>query len=233
MPVSELDWRNRKEADQEFPVAMKFEGLKLLPGVPLQLQFHHTPDIRERSLLVGYLKNKAIVVTTPQINGGSRPVKIGEQLNIRLFSGEANSAVAFSSQTTHVTVSPFPQLYLAYPPTITTGEIRKAVRVSTELISTVKVGGASLAATIVDLSTSGCRVESTKPLGNAGDHFILVTKIDAPGTRRIVQLRCEIMVVISDDANAGAYSYGLSFETLSEEVSLILHAYVYYQLRQA
>jgi len=212
---------------------MKFEALKLLPGIPLQLQFHHTPDLRERSLLVGYLKNKGIVVTTPQINGGSRPVKIGEPLNIRLFSSEANSAVAFSTQTTHVTVSPFPQLYLSYPASVATGEIRKAVRVTTELISTIKIAGASLSATIVDLSTSGCRIESSKPLGVIGDRFVMVTKVDAAGTRRIVQLPCEIKVVINESLDAGVCSYGLAFDALSEEVSLVLHAYVYYQLRQA
>ncbi|WP_390595050.1 flagellar brake protein [Simiduia litorea] len=212
---------------------MKFEGLKLLPGIPLQLQFHHTPDVRERSLLVGYLKNKGIVVTTPQINGGSRPVKLGEQLNIRLFSSEANSAVAFSAQTTHVTVSPFPQLYLSYPSSVATGEIRKAVRVSTDLISTIKIAGASLSATIVDLSTSGCRIESPKPLGVAGDRFVMVTKVDAAGLRRIIQLPCEIKVVINESLETDVCSYGLAFEALSEEVSLVLHAYVYYQLRQA
>jgi c-di-GMP-binding flagellar brake protein YcgR len=211
---------------------MKFEGLKLLPGVPLQLQFHHSPDVRERSLLVGYLKNKAIIVTTPTTNGGARAVKVGEQLNIRLFSSEANSAVAFSTQTIHVSVSPFPQLFLAYPKEVATGEIRKAVRVATELISTVKADGQSLAATIVDLSTSGCRVESAKPLGQAGDRFTLVTKIDAAGIRRIVQLPSEIKVVVNSDPGAGNYLYGLAFEALTEEVSLVLHAYVYYQLRQ-
>lgn len=213
------------------PVVMKFEELKLLPSTPLQLQFHNAPNIRERTLLVGYLKNKAIVITTPLVKGSSRPVKIGEHLNIRFFSSEASSAVAFSSQITHVTVSPFPQLYLSYPQAVATGEIRQAVRVSTELISTVKAGDISLSATIVDLSTTGCRVESSKPLGAAGDRFTLVAKVDAAGARRIVRLPCEIKMVIDDDPASEQCSYGLAFETLNEEVSLILHAYVYYQLR--
>ena len=212
---------------------MKFEGLKLLPGSPLQVQFLHTPDIRERSLLVGYLKNKAIIITTPSINGGPRAVKVGEQLNIRLFSGEANSAVAFSSQTVHVTVSPFPQLFLSYPKQVATGEIRKAVRVSTNLISTIKKDTASLPASIVDLSTSGCRVESSQPLGEVGSTFALITKVDTAGMRRIIQLPCELKVVINDDPEVGRYLYGLAFDTLDEDISLILHAYVYYQLRQS
>lgn len=211
---------------------MKFEDLKLLSGTPLQLQFHHTPDIREKSLLVGFLRRKAVIVTTPTVNGGARAVKIGEQLNIRLFSNESNSAIAFSASTIHVTVSPFPQLYLAYPQEVATGEIRKAVRVATDIISTVKRDGVSTAATIVDLSTSGCRLESTKSLGEVGTRFTLVTKVDAAGTRRIIQLNCEIKVIISEESTTGTYLYGLSFETPSEEVSLILHAFVYYQLRQ-
>jgi c-di-GMP-binding flagellar brake protein YcgR len=210
---------------------MTFEGLKLLSGTPLQLQFHYALDARERTLLVGYLKYKAIVVTTPLVNGTPRSVKIGEQLNVRFFSSEAGSAVAFSSQITHVSVSPFPQLYLAYPALVATGEIRQAVRISTDLISTVKAGGVSLTATIVDLSTSGCRVESQKSLGAVGDRFILVAKVDAAGIRRIVHLPCEIKMVTNDDPDAQTRIYGLAFEELSEEVSLILHAYVYYHLR--
>lgn len=210
---------------------MKFEELKLIPGTPLQLQFHHSSEVRERSYLVGYLKNKGIVLTTPIVKGSPRPVQVGEKLNIRFFSSESGSAVAFSSQTIHVAVSPFPQIFLAYPPEVATGEVRKAARVATELISTVKVNGASLSASIVDLSTTGCRVESPTAIGVAGDHITLVTKINAAGAQRIVQLPCEIKMLIEDYQSTGLFSYGLSFESLSEEVSLVLHAYVYYQMR--
>lgn len=220
-----------KEAKKGLSIAMKFEELKLLPGTSLQLQFHNVADVRERSQLVGYLKNKAVVISTPMSNGSPKPVKIGEKLNIRFFSSESGSAVAFSADIKHVTVSPFPQLYLAYPATVATGEVRKAARVSTQLIATVKSHGNSLSATIVDLSTSGCRIDSSKVLGVVGDHVILVTKVEAAGNERIVQLPCEIKMVMDDDPDADVRSYGIAFEDLSEEVSLILHAYVYYHLR--
>ncbi|MDX1491920.1 MAG: flagellar brake protein [Pseudohongiellaceae bacterium] len=210
---------------------MKFEELKLLPGTPLQLQFHHAPDTRERSLLVGYLKNKGLVISTPMVKGSPRPVKVGQKLNVRFFSSESGSAVAFSSQAIHVTVAPFPQVYLAYPSEIATGEVRKAVRVATDLIATVKIGGGdSLSMSIVDLSTSGCRVESARSLGTAGDRIILLTKVEAAGSQHILQLPSVIKIVMDDESSAGVRSYGLAFEDLSAEVNLILHAYVYYHL---
>lgn len=212
---------------------MKFEGLKLLPGSPLQLQFHNTSDVREKSQLIGYVKNRGIIVSTPMINGGPRSAKLGERLNVRLFSGEANSAVAFSSAVIHVSISPFAQLYIAYPSDIATDEIRKAARVSTRLISTAKMGDKSCAATIVDLSTSGCRIESATSLGLAGTTFTLVTKIEAAGSPRIIQLQSEIKVVINEaESSDDNYVYGLAFNDMSEDVKLVLHAFVYYQLRQ-
>lgn len=211
---------------------MKFEGLKLLPGSPLQLQFKHSPDIRERSMLVGYIRKNSVIVSTPTVNGGARAVKVGEQLNVRLFSNECNSAIAFSSQVIHVTVSPTPLLYLDYPSDIATGEVRKAARIATNLISTVKIDGKSLSATIVDLSTTGCRLDSQHPLGELGSKFTLVTKMDAAGSPHIVQLHCEIKALINEDGGQNHYIYGLAFGDLKDEAKLILHAYVYFQLRQ-
>lgn len=211
---------------------MKFDALKLLPGAPLQLQFKLTPDARERSQLIGYIKNKAVIVSTPTVSGGARAVKIGEQLNIRLFSNECNSAIAFSSQVIHVSASPLPMLYLEYPQEIATGEVRKAVRVVTELIATVKSGGQSSAATIVDLSTTGCRLECGQKLGELGTRFVLVTKVEAAGSHHIIQLNCEIKAVINEDLLHTQYVYGLAFNDMKDEAKLILHAYVYYQLRQ-
>lgn len=208
---------------------MRFEGLKLLPGAPLQLQFKHTPDLRERSVLVGYVKNKAVIVSTPLVNGGARPVKIGEQVNLRLFSNECNSAIAFSSQVIHVTLSPLPMLHLEYPQEIATGEVRKAVRVQTDLIATIKLDGNSYACNIVDLSTSGCRIETSQPLGPPDRQLVMLTKLVAAETPRIIQINCTIKAVIRDEP---PYIYGLSFDVLSEEVKLVLHAYVYFQLRQ-
>ncbi|GAA5315695.1 MAG: hypothetical protein AseanaTS_09000 [Candidatus Pelagadaptatus aseana] len=207
---------------------MKFDDLSLVPGNRLQLQFKKTPDSRENSFLVGYRSGRSILITTPEISNGSpRSTKVGEQLNVRLFSSKTNSAAAFTTQVSHVSVVPFPHLHLSYPQKVDTDEVRKAARVATNLKTVVEVEGEPIGATIVDLSTSGCRVESDQPLGQPGETINLLTYIQVADTSRRFPLPAEIK---NQQEENGIYKYGMAFSGMSEEITLILHAYVYYQL---
>lgn len=207
---------------------MKFDDLSLVPGNKLQLQFRKTPDNRDNSYLVGYRSGRSILITTPELpNGSPRSTKVGDELNVRLFSSKTNSAAAFSTQVSHVSVVPFPHLHLSYPAKVDTDEVRKAARVSTNLKTIVEVDGEPVAASIVDLSTSGCRVESDQALGNPGDHVNLLTYIQVADTSRRFPLPADIM---NQQEENGIFKYGIAFKGMSEEIALILHAYVYYQL---
>ncbi len=210
---------------------MKFDDLNLVPGNALQLQFKFNSDSREKSYLIGYRSGRSILITTPELsNGAPRAIKVGEELNVRLFAEATNSAAAFSTQVTHVSIVPYPHLHLAYPTILNTDEVRKAARVSTTLKSSVKCGNNTIDATIVDLSTTGCRIESETTLGDAGSQITVMTRIKVANTSRLFPLPAEIKTIIDRETSQSNFTYGLAFQKMPEEVSLVLHAYVYYQL---
>jgi c-di-GMP-binding flagellar brake protein YcgR len=213
--------------------AMKFEDLKLLPGTSLQLQFHRNSDDRKKSRLIGHHKNKSIIISTPLTNGSPRSTQNGELLNVRLFSNVTNSAIAFSSTVIHVSIIPYNHLHIATPENIVTDAVRKAVRVSTRLESLAEIEGTRSPCAIVDLSTSGCRIEAEPGIANIGDKITLYTKIDVADTLCNLAIPGEIKAIIEDDSDDSATgAYGISFDEIKDNVRLVLHAFVYSQLHQ-
>ncbi|WP_164880774.1 flagellar brake protein [Aestuariirhabdus litorea] len=211
---------------------MTLDDLKLMPGLPLQLQFHHTEDIRERSRLVGYLAGTSLLVTTPVTNGGPRPARPQDKINVRFFSNETNSAVAFSTEVIHVSMVPFPCLHLRYPNAIATDEIRRAVRIEVKQIASLQVNGEKIPATIVDLSTGGCRLESRHDHLRSGDQLIITVKLEVANISRVLNLKGEVRTVLDSCRLPDCVAaYGVLFGELPEQEQLILHAYVYTHLR--
>ncbi|MCL6414919.1 flagellar brake protein [Aestuariirhabdus sp. Z084] len=208
------------------------DKLKLLPGLPLQLQFHHTEDIRERSRLVGYLSGTSIIVTTPMSHGAPRPVRPHDKVNVRFFSNETNSAVGFSTEVIHVSMVPFPNLHLSYPESVATDEIRRSVRIDVQEIASVVIKGEKVPTTIVDLSTGGCRIESRQKFASAGDSVTITVKLEVAGISRVLNLSGEVRTELDSYRlpNSTA-AYGVLFGELEDEDQLLLHAYVYSNMR--
>ncbi len=211
---------------------MTLDDLKLMPGLQLQLQFHHSEDVRERSRLVGYLAGASLIVTTPVVNGGPRSARPHDKVNVRFFSNETNSAVAFSTQVIHVSMVPFPSLHLSYPEHIATDEVRRAVRIEVKQIASVLINDEKVPATIVDLSTGGCRIESRQLFAKTGDNLTVTAKLEVAGISRVLALKGEVRAELDScrlaDCNV---AYGILFGDLEEQDKLLLHAYVYSNLR--
>ncbi len=102
-----------------------FEQLKLRVGDRLQIEVptpHH--DLRYFTSLVGYVNNLSILLRNPVVNGLSLPMREGELLLVRGFSG----LKTFSFETTiqRVCLAPFPYLHVSYP--IPSGPFRFVTR---------------------------------------------------------------------------------------------------------
>lgn len=211
---------------------MNFEALKLQPDATLHLQFHRTPDKRHTSRLIGYLPTKSVIVSTPHIGDLPRPTKVGEGINVRFFSEVTNSAAAFSAQVIHVAVTPYPHLHLSYPESIEADHIRKSVRVKTNLLAAASLSGRKVVASIINISTTGCRIKSKETLGSPGEQLKIAVKVDVAGTKHTLTLSGIIMAAMGAVDNDGIHEdvCGIDFVDVSPETLLILHAYVYYRL---
>ncbi len=210
-----------------------FESLKLLPGQALQLEFEGYDASRERSTLVGYLKGRGIIISTPTKQGVPVSIKPKSEVKVRLFVNQINGACAFASTIKHVSVLPFPHLHLSIPDKLFIGEVRKSIRATVHVISSImfNVDGKrkALPSVIDDLSNNGARVHCKGLTAKEGDEIDLVFKITVSDIERMLHIKSIVRSVQINDAKE-TYVYGLQFTDVNEADKITLHAYVLTQI---
>lgn len=215
---------------------MTFEGLKLLPGQVLQLEFEGYDSNRDRSTLVGYQKGRNVIISTPTKQGVPMSVKPKTVVKVRLFVNQINGACAFESSVAHVSVIPFPHLHLTWPEKLVVGEVRKSIRANVHIISSVMIEKdgkrQTMSAVIDDLSTNGARIHCHDLGIEDGSEMDLVFKITVSDVERILHIKSMVRSVQFNETK-GAHFYGLQFQDVAEADKITLHAYVLTQLHTA
>ena len=212
---------------------LTFDSLKLYPGQILQLEFDGYDSTRDRSALVGYFKGRNIIISTPTKQGVAMSVKPKTSVKVRLFVNQINGACAFESMVVHVSVIPFPHLHLAWPDKLVIGEVRKSIRATVHIISSVmfSVEGKrhTMSAVIDDLSTNGARIHCQNMNISEAQEMDLVFKVLIGDVERILHVKSIVRSIQFNEAR-GAHFYGLQFVNVSEADKITLHAYVLTQI---
>ncbi len=212
--------------------------LKFHVGDTLQLQFAAS-EARNRYYVkvIGYLGGQSLLVTTPRSEGRVLLVREGQPFIVRLLSG--NRVVAFSTSVLRTCNRPYPYLHLNYPSEVEQTVVRKAERVRVRLVASVENDDPGRGfesprpAVLSDLSTSGARARSSRPLGAVGD--LLTVKFQFPVGEMVQSLRVPA-VIRSVQGEEGAeettdnYHYGLEFQIVEPQDTLALHGFVYEQI---
>lgn len=205
-------------------VAFDSSGIRV--GDPIQLQ--STPAApRYTSLLIGFLKNRSVIVTQPEIDGELAMLREGQAFSARFFSGR--SVFEFPTSVLKQTNVPYPLLHLAYPRDLKVQEIRRAPRVAVDVIVAVETpGGESHSGKLLDLSTAGAGLGARKRFADKGDILRLKFKLAVQGIDTYIVVTAEVRNVAqrADQAQA-PYLYGLHFVDLEEGTLLVLAAYVF------
>ncbi|MDP3441055.1 MAG: flagellar brake domain-containing protein [Azonexus sp.] len=152
------------------------EATKIRIGDALQMQ--SSPDAPRLTVkLIGYLKNRGLIVSVPEAEGEFVMLKEGQSFIVRFFSGQ--NAYAFTSVVARQTSVPFPHVHLSYPREVRGLEIRKDSRIDVDLIASVSVEGETgvTAGKIVNLSTGGAALRTKGRLGSKGDIISVKFKI--------------------------------------------------------
>ncbi|WP_320823693.1 flagellar brake protein [Reinekea sp.] len=216
--------------------APTFDSLKLLPGQVLQLEFEGYDSNRDRSQLVGYYRGRTIIISTPTKQGVAMSVKPKTGVRVRLFVNQINGACAFESTVQHVSVTPFPHLYLTMPAKLYIGEVRKSIRAKVNVITSIVIligsQRKSVPAVIDDLSINGARMFCQKLPTALDEEINIVFKVSVSGIERIMRIRA---IVRSTQLNEdqGNYFYGLQFVDVSDSDRITLHAFVLSQLHNS
>lgn len=204
------------------PSMVSFGELELGFGYELFL----IPDLNNKAqvfdcVLAGCIPQECLMVTAPA-SGMFPRVECGLRVlvRIRLSSGVAlfPTTVLFISETPTLIV------YLDYPRDIKFKRVR-AARVETSLPVLVNnkmdekifaVGGK-----VVDISTTGARIESTESLGAIGDAIEIKGKFLIGSISRMVTIKCVIR------AEKPRFTYGVEFSEDDEDKLLVLLGFIF------
>lgn len=212
------------------------KDMQLNVGEMLQLVFVADDHQRKHATkVIGYLPGKSLIVTTPRIDGNLMLVREGQPVVVRILSG--NSVYAFNTQVLATCLKPFAYIHLTYPAEIESIVVRKSLRVSVELetsITRVAVddpkGDVAAQGVIIDISTSGAMLLADAALGQAGDLLTMTLRIPVAGVQKYLKISSMIRSVRMN--NDGRHLHGVEFQLLEEMDNILLHGYVYEQLQK-
>lgn len=214
--------------------SIEFSKLRLTTGLSMKLEVEGGDSKRHNVNLIGYIPGRTVLITTPLL-GEHRPLLMRKDQGVivRFFSNK--SACAFRTQVAHICTTPAYYLHLAWPDRVEAGEIRKAERVLANMQVTIvnqtsNTGDRGTGA-IVDLSTTGARLETLQALGKPGDVLLLTSKVSVGHVTRVISIEAQIRAVLDrrELANSAA-AYGIEFKYVSDIDFLALQAFVNAQM---
>jgi len=117
---------------------------------------------RYRTVFIGYLPKKYVLVQYPDLNKvGSFAVhmKPGIKATVRgIVEGHEGAVVAFASKIKQTVTAPMRMLALEFPSEVGLQSLRNCIRIDTEIKSSVVINNEKWRALITDLSISGCQL---------------------------------------------------------------------------
>ena len=172
---------------------------------------------------------------TPPYQGDQRlQLFEGEELVVRAFTGR--SAFGFATAVDKVIKHPFEYLHLAYPEAVQAVQVRKAVRVTTNIIASVSAYNQDVEpvpAVIVDVSSSGALIDAGQAIGEVGDLLRVVFRVRLHGVDSDLTVDAFIRNRYAEYLQSGgvaAVHHGVEFSALAATDSMILESLIYQQL---
>jgi hypothetical protein len=186
--------------------------------------------------LIGYARDDALVLRTPLVNGLPLPMREEEQVLVRVFSGL--KAYSFSAIVVRVGFSPFPHIYLSFPPTVNGIEIRKSLRVKVDLRAAVSGPDpmpVQMEGHFINISVMGAELVAPVGIGAKGDHIKVSFSFFAEPEQHPVDLTLEALVQNvklpkAEEGHGNLAHYGLAFQRVAWDQAVLIQNLVYRQL---
>lgn len=208
------------------------DATKIRIGDPIQMQSSaDAPRLVAR--LIGYAKNRGLIVTVPETDGDLVMLKEGQSFIVRFFSGQ--NAYAFTTVVAKQTNVPFPHLHLSYPREVRGLEIRKGSRIDVDIIAAIVMDPEGVAnqgaGKIFNLSVGGAALRSAAPLGKKGDVVNVKFKVEIHEIQSFIVFDSVIRTITEEKNVPGMpHVYGIQFINPDEAMVLALAAYVYQRI---
>lgn len=214
--------------------SIELNRMRLPVGLGLKLELEGNDDKRHNSQLIGYVPGRSVLVATPMVSENrALLVRKDQPVIVRFFSNK--SACAFRSQVAHLCTTPVHYLHLTWPARVEAGEVRKAERVLANLqVTIMNQSNTDLErgfGAIVDLSTTGARLETLQPVGQPGDALLLNGKVTVGHVTRVITIEAQIRAELDRfELTNSIAAYGIEFKYVSDIDFLALQAFVNTQM---
>lgn len=216
-----------------------FDDMRLHVGARLQIQVaiganapHHF------TTLIGHVKDEYLIVKIPAENGLS--IMLPEQSNVivRVLSGV--HVFAFTSVVRRVFLAPLFYAHLSFPDKVSGTVVRKAPRASVELPVTVTdakgaADASAIEARFSNLSATGGFIEAPSALGEREHRLRVSFLFRVQPNNREMKIETEATIRnVRAPSGAGeeTFGYGLRFEGLSDDQTVMIQNLVYQALAE-
>ncbi len=209
---------------------MTSEDVDLKAGEIIQLQFK--PDAankRYQARLIGYIKGKTLLTTTPLVNNKPIAIKEGQQCICRMMIDY--SIYAFNSKIVHLCTHPYHYIHMLYPNRIERSVVRTEARMDVGITAKIAIlhddnsTGKSVKAYISDLSLSGCKLSTQVNIGKASDNIQINALIYVAGFDEVLCINGIIRNI--RPAGEKTFDLGIQFAELERDQQLLLHGFLY------
>jgi len=212
-------------------MSIRVEELGLACGDVMQLQVGDDTTRRYPVRFYGINPNGSVIVSAPRTRE-DRIILLREAQLVTLRFVVKNVASGFTTRVLATHNKPYSYVHLEIPSEIQTVEVRKEVRVDTDIAVTVMNkthNSPALAARLVNLSCSGGRIESEIKMALEGNILDVTAKIDIGGIERLLNFQCEVIVTktVNEDE---LFAYGVEITHIDDEDRLLLRAFVYQEI---
>lgn len=233
-PLKSDGTEQRAEAQREQWKPLEDIGLTIGDTLHLQSQAAGSAT-RHAVRLIGFLRGKGLIVTTPTQDGKVLLMREGQSFVVRFFSGK--SIYAFSTSIFKVANVPYPHLHLTYPNQVKGLIVRRGARAGVRLIAAVQdANGTSAAASLEDLSTGGCSLTAKCVLGESGERIQIKFRVSINEVEHYLDTCGIIRSVNWDTTQIGdgpQPRHGVQFVDLTPNDQIALTAFVYHALHES
>jgi hypothetical protein len=228
------DWQEIKD----LPPGKLFPPQGIKPQVWERLQLRllgRDAQVSYPARLIGYIKDRSILTTTPETAGQRVDLLDGEQVEVRMLTG--GSIYVFQTSVQRLCISPVHYLHLDYPVRVRVQALRRSPWAWVDLMGSVANSqGTEEFAHIVNLSPDGAQLHAPAAMGAAGEVLRLTFHAGIDDLKTTLTLDAAIRHVRPgrpgiDEAKT-MFEHGVAFREVLPEQALWLKCLVYQRIAE-
>jgi len=181
--------------------------------------------------LIGYIKDKSILVATPEHAGQRIDLAEGEMVEVRMLTG--GNIYVFQSAIQRLCISPVHYLHLEYPARVRMQKLRRSPWARVDLAALITAAqGREEFGHILNLSPDGAQLNVPVGVGVKGEMLRLTCHVGMDELKTTLVLDAAIQHVHPAKAGGGMLEYRVEFHNLQAHDALWLRGLVYQRIAE-